>query len=99
MSGQIDEISEVIGKFQSNFDHILKSLNGIDSKVDRLTETGILQQASIKSAHKRLDEITPVVREHEIIKNKGAGILTILGMVASFVGVFIGAVVSKLLHW
>lgn len=99
MTGAIDEISEAIGKLQSTVDHILKGMHVIDGKVDTLNTSSILQQSSIKSAHERIDILAPIVKDHETLKNKGVGVFSFISVVASFVGVFIGAIISKILPW
>lgn len=90
----IDEISQLLGSIQADVLHIRRNTELTEAKMDKLTEASIRQDSSIRSAHKRIDEIKPIVDDYSKTKQKGIGALTLLGAICGFVG----AIISKLIQ-
>jgi hypothetical protein len=92
--GQIDEISQLLGSMQADIVHIRRNTELTEAKMDKVSEGMIRQDASIRSAHKRIDELEPIVDDYQGIKQKGIGALTIIGAICGFVGALVGKIIS-----
>ena len=88
----IDEVSKSLGALEAGMEHIKSKVDDIYAKVDTTNGSLIVQEQKIKSAHKRLDVVQPMVEGHEDIKNKGIGIIAVLSIAFSALGAFIGKV-------
>lgn len=91
----IDEISEKLGSISSDVKHLITKSNIIDAKVEVTQNQTIELRAAAKAAHKRIDGIEPKVNNHEALKNRGMGIVSILALIFGFVGTILG----KFLHF
>ena len=95
MSGDIDELSRMLGEMQSDISHIRKSTDLIDTKVDKAHENVIELKASAKSAHKRIDALHPHVEDYKKMKQRGIGMMA---SISAFMG-FLGAALMKGLNF
>ena len=87
----------MLGAIQADVVHIRRNTEVTDAKMDKINESVIRQDSSLKSAHKRIDEIKPVVDDYAKTKQKGIGALTLLGAICGFVGAVAGKIVNLLL--
>ena len=94
----IDELSRMIGKLQSDINYIRKSTDAIDVKVDKTHEDMIRAKVSVESAHKRIDEISPHVQDFVKLKQRGLGIMGVLSLVFGFIGAFLGKILTVLMN-
>lgn len=84
--GNIDELSRTLGEMQADILHIRKSTDAIDTKVDRAHENVIALKSSAKQAHKRLDDIYPHVEDYKKMKQRGYGIIAVMGVIFGSAG-------------
>lgn len=91
----IDEFSRTLGVIQADVGHIRKNTDAIEKKVDKTHEDMIINKASTKSAHKRIDDITPHIEDFKKIKQRGIGITSILSIIFGF----LGAILLKTFHF
>lgn len=94
----IDELSKTLGTMQSDIAHIRNQTSSIDGKVSKTNEKMIIAETAIKSAHRRLDDLQEKVDNHEDIKNKGVGALTILATVIGIIGAIVAKVFDHILR-
>lgn len=101
MTNKIDELSELLGKISSDISHVREKTDAIDNKVEHLQTSNIENRMTIKSAHKRIDEMNvrmsdteKTVKDHESVKNRGYGIIAFIG----FIFGTLGAMIGKLFH-
>lgn len=92
MPTELDNISAAIGRLESNAQHIRQQVDDVHHKIEKLQAHSVESNMAIKSAHKRLDVITPKVDDHESLKNKGTGIIATIGVVFGLIGAFLGKV-------
>lgn len=96
MAGKdIDELSRMIGSIQSDVAHIRRTTEAIDQKTDKTNERVIENSSSLKLVYKRIDDMQVHVDDYRSVKQKGIGVITVVGMVFGF----IGALVGKLFHY
>lgn len=91
------EIQRVLGEMNTHIQHIRKQVDAVDNKVQNINDQGIRHEMKIESAHKRLDEIAPLVSGHQKIIDKGQGMLKLgaiilsgIGFITGFLGSFLG---------
>lgn len=64
----LDKFEEVIVKvsgIQVGVEHMQKTTDGLNAKVDILVVKEVENAQGIKAAHRRLDEIVPVIQNHQ----------------------------------
>ena len=88
MSG-IDELSKTLGVISSDIKHLVGKTSSIDQKVEKLQNSNTHNEIAVKSAHERLDEVIPKVQEHENIKNKGLGVIAVMGTIFGALGSYL----------
>lgn len=81
------DINETMGEIKTHIVHIREKVDVMDDKVNNLNNESIKQRIHIDAAHKRIDELQPIIESHEKIKNKGLGIFAFLGFIAGSIGV------------
>ena len=94
MSNDIDEISLRLGNIQADLAHIRRNTELTESKVTKISEQSIRHEASVKSAHKRLDafkehleeEIKPHIDDYKNTKQRGIGATAVLGGFFGLIG-------------
>jgi len=98
---KIDDVSEAIGGLKAIAESIEKKIDNVDRSVTDLIRSDGAQEAAIKSAHKRIDDMgivwdamNAVVKEHEALKNKAFGIIAVLGVVVGAIGAGLSKLVS-----
>jgi predicted nucleic acid-binding Zn-ribbon protein len=101
-NGELDQLSIVIGRLEADIKHIRSSTDVMNEKVNNINDHTIRQEASVKSAHKRIDHITTEFKDvknkvdnHENLKNKGIGLIAIVGIAVSTAGT---AIINFLKH-
>ena len=86
----------MLGGMKSSIEDMQKKITGIDAKTDTVIKTSIETQSATKSAHKRIDDIEPVLKEHEAYKNKGLGIMAFIGILFGTFGMVISWLLTKM---
>lgn len=85
-----DEMFTMLGRIQSDVAHLRDTAASTDSKVESLVKNDARQDQIMKAAHRRIDEVTVTVKEHEALKNRGLGILTVVGFLFGLIGSVVG---------
>ena len=101
MSGDIHEMSKLLGKLQSDITHVRKTTDATELRVNKTHDDLLLATASLKSAHKRIDDIKLEIKDeiHPPLlicrdnKNKALGAASVWGGAAGLMVVAIGALV------
>ncbi len=99
--GDIHKISQLLGDMNANIQHIRRQVDAVDNKVQHINDQGIRHEMKIESAHKRIDDIVPVVNSHQKIVDKGQGMIKLGALILSalgFIGGLIGSFIAKLLN-
>lgn len=65
MSDKIDDLIKSVAGLVSDVKHVREKTDAIDNKVQVLNDKSIIGELSVASAHKRLDDIAPLVTKHE----------------------------------
>lgn len=95
MSYQLDEISRIIGNMQSDLGHIRTRTDEANGKIDTLVTQSLLNETSVKAAHRRIDDIEPEHKELINAKHRTKGAMVAYGSVGGIVTLFLGKVVEK----
>lgn len=93
---EIDKVSELLGKIQSDITHIRGTTEVTKEEIKSVSEKVTYHDSAIKSAHKRLDDITPHVERskrttwalHAII----VSVATIFGAIGGAILKFMGGI-------
>ena len=96
MSNAVDELSLMIGRIESDVKHTRKNTEVIGEKVDKLTESVIKNDALIRTAQKKIDDIHPYVEDYKKLKQRGVGILTTLSMIFGALGAFLSKIIGSI---
>jgi len=92
---ELDQLSEIIGTLRAEVkenrrqhDASFKKLDVIDDKITKLTSAVELLTSEHASLKKKVEEdIEPVTTDYKAMKNKGYGVITLIGLMSSGVGV------------
>lgn len=82
----IDQISRILGRLESDVGYIRKATDEGNGKIDALTKESILHNASLKAAHKRIDIIEPNVTDFVNLKNKAVGAVCSISGLSAVIG-------------
>jgi len=93
----IDELSRQLGAIQSDIKHIRTTTGDTIAQVRTISTAAIRQEASVSSAHKRLDQITPKVEALHDSKNRSVGFLSAIGITCGTIGAIVVKFLSSLL--
>lgn len=74
MSDKIDDLIKTVAGLASDMKHVREKTDAIDNKVQVLNDKSIVGELTIASAHKRIDEIVPLVNKHEQLFTESGGI-------------------------
>lgn len=102
MSDKIDDLIKTVAGIVSDVKHVREKTDAIDNKVQVLNDKSIVGELTIASAHKRVDEIAPLVIKHEqlfieaggVVKAKDAARASIAAWAASAL-----AILSAVASW
>lgn len=105
MSDGIHEISAAIGELKALAQSTNDGLESVLARMDQIIRNDGAQDQKISSAHRRLDElkkeqddIKKLVLDHEALKNKGIGVIAIVGLIFAAIGNILWVFISKALE-
>lgn len=73
MSDKIDDLIKTVAGLASDMKHVREKTDAIDNKVQVLNDKSIVGELTIASAHKRVDDMVPLVMKHEQLFTESGG--------------------------
>lgn len=100
---EIDEISQALGRLEAigqyqnkELSNIRGDLSVVKNDTQKLSTDSVAQELAIRALHDRMDIIEPKVNQHEAIKNKGLGIMSLLGFIMGGTGWAVSTFLHKI---
>lgn len=87
---KVDKILNALTVLSTEFKATTNMVNVIDSKVQHLNDKSIATDLKIDAAHKRIDEIAPIIKSHEMLIAKGIGFKNAGAMLWTFLAATFG---------
>lgn len=91
-----DDVLLLLGQIKGVGEETNKKVDRIDTKVDIVTAQSIRTESAAQAAHRRIDEIKPMVDRHENIISQGQGAITGASHVAHVGWILVCAILSGL---
>ena len=76
-----ESVSTGLTRLLTRVDLIKEVLDDTSEKVGHIEQQGLRLEMNAKSAHRRLDELTPRVQELHDLKNRSQGVLVVLCLI------------------
>lgn len=80
--GEIHKISEKLGQLTAMVENIEKTGLRTEEKIDNHTKDIVELEQRTKSAHKRLDAHNTHIEDYKTMKQRGFGIVSVIGAIA-----------------
>jgi|GEM_PF-4162680 len=106
MSGHdLNDVYNRLGKLEASTDEVLRQLRALFVKLDQqrkdMHEIGGVAKEAVRQANQNKDaianELRPVVDDYKALKNRGLGVIAVVGLIGSGAGIVAAKMYDKFL--